>query len=139
MVTIGNLKQKLLALGVAAPAALLLLGAGTAHADPYPKTFDNGKIRVDYTSSPLGLTAAIQDHSNTGLGAENCNYQTFSLPLARSDVPTPVYSRDVSVTGNGPASLFIPGIQLNTDRSNPNWSVTIWCEHGGILTFNQTY
>ena len=114
---------------VAAPA-LLMVGAGTAHALPGGRFSPDLAMSIYYAGNPFGLTAIIKDSKNPAGQTERCHYHSVGTGA------TPALPFDAYAFPNGRdnASLLIPGIQLGG-----TWNVTVTCDHGGSFSFDATY
>jgi hypothetical protein len=96
-----HLKKKLVtsAVGVTttvAASALLMLGAGTAHALPnYGFNSPDGKLFVHYARTAGGLTAVIADFGNPPGQTERCHYHSVGTGA------TPAIPFDADAFPNG--------------------------------------
>jgi hypothetical protein len=130
-----HLNTKLVTSAVVATAtvvapALLIMDAGSAHAVPDGRYSPDLDMSITWAGNPLGLTAIIHDFANPKGQTEHCHYHSVGIG-ATPPIP---FDADAFPNGPEPASLFIPVIQLGG-----RWNVTVTCDQGGSMSFDETY
>jgi hypothetical protein len=116
MITINRKKSVTAALGAAAAGlaapAMLLLGAGTAHA----------ATLVTPESNALGVTVSILSDTQWGW----CSYTAVPQGGWKPGKPLPVYGAPFHMEKNLNHQLWFPGLQTGTV-----WDVTVKCDNNG--------
>jgi hypothetical protein len=110
---------------IAALPAMLVAGAGTAHAVTNPAYFANqdGSLEVIYGGGGLALYATIVDARNPMGATEFCHYHSVGV---MNTLPLP-YDADTTVTGPSPSAP----VTIIFQQPGGTYSVNVTCRGTG--------
>jgi hypothetical protein len=113
------------AVAVVALPAMLVAGAGTAHAVTTPAYFANpdGSLEVIYGGGGLALYATIVDSRNPMGATEFCHYHSVGV---MNTLPLP-YDADTTVTGPSPSAP----VTIIFQQVGGTYSVNVTCSGTG--------
>lgn len=111
---------------VAAPA-MLLLGAGTAHANPA----ENNELHAWWDVIPQGLHAHVQN--KTGQGS-HCSYYSISGAMGKLPFLSPTYKHEFDLPPGGTADWVIGGVP-----TGQTWDTDITCPGVGNISHRGQY